>query len=128
MSKSKFRTQYDRIEVNSNPGSRFVKTYKPVYTDTGALDLVIDGKIDVYEQIQSFKESCDIQTILKRFENGDVNALNAKLPYFADITEIPIPISLLNLSEPTEAKNSEELLLNSERRSAGSFAKVFSAS
>lgn len=89
MSKSKFRTQYDHKEVFSNPGSQYVLTYKPVYTDEGALDLVVDGKIDVYEQIQSFKESCELESILKRFQNGDVNALNQRLPYFADVTEMP---------------------------------------
>lgn len=84
-----FRTQFDRIRVNSNPGSDIVLTYKPTYSEKGALDLVESGKINVYEQIQSFKSSCDLKTILSRFVNGDPTALNAKLPYFGDFSEMP---------------------------------------
>lgn len=84
-----FRTQFERIRVNSNPGTQYEITYKPHYTDTGAFDLIESGKIDVYEQIQSFKESCDLKTILARFANGDPQALNAKLPYFGDFSQMP---------------------------------------
>lgn len=84
-----FRTQFERIRIHSNPGSQYEITYKPHYTDTGAFDLIESGKIDVYEQIQSFKESCDLQTILARFENGDPQALNARLPYFGDFSQMP---------------------------------------
>lgn len=84
-----FRNQFERIPVKSNSGSRFVVTYKPHYSDTGALDLIEDQKIDVYEQIQSFKESCDIKTILARFAAGDESALNRRLPYFGDFSEMP---------------------------------------
>lgn len=84
-----FRTQFDRIRVNSNSGSDFVLTYKPTYSEKGALDLVESGKINVYEQIQSFKSSCDLKTILARYANGDPSALNARLPYFGDFSEMP---------------------------------------
>lgn len=88
-----FRTQFERKPVKSVSGDRFVITYKPQYTETGALDLVESGKIDVYEQIQSYRESCDLQVILQRFQNGDVSALNQRLPYFADVSEMPTSLS-----------------------------------
>ncbi len=84
-----FRNQFERIRVFSNSGCSSVITYKPIYTDKGSLDLVESGKINVYEQIQSFKSSCDLKTILARFENGDVSALNQRLPYFGDFSEMP---------------------------------------
>lgn len=86
---NKFRTQFERKRVNSNPGSRFVTKFKPFYDDNGAFELVEDGKIDVYEQIQSFKESTTIQNIIARFQNGDADALNQRLPYFLDVSEMP---------------------------------------
>lgn len=88
-----FRTQFERKPVKSVSGDRFVVTYKPQYTETGALDLVESGKIDVYDQIQSYRESCDLQVILERFRNGDVSALNQRLPYFADVSEMPMSLS-----------------------------------
>lgn len=88
-----FRNQFERIPVKSNSGSRFVVTYKPYYSDTGALDLIEDQKIDVYEQIQSFKESCDIKTILARYAAGDENALNRRLPYYGDFSQMPTSLA-----------------------------------
>lgn len=84
-----FRTQYDRIEVFSNVGSRFHPTYKLKYDEDGVAALIETGKIDIYEQIQSWKDSCDINVILERFENGDIDALNRKTPMFGDFTSSP---------------------------------------
>lgn len=123
-----FRNQFERIRVQSNPGSRYVVTYKPHYSETGALDLIEDGKIDVYEQIQSFKESCDIKTILARFAAGDESALNRKLPYFGDFSQMPTSLAgylqLLADAENTFAQLPADIRSNFNNSPSEFFAAI----
>lgn len=84
-----FRTQYDRVKVTTDPGSRFEPTYSPKVSKDGSIDLVESGKIDTYEQIQSWRESCDMQEILTRYLNGDQTALSRHTPLFGDFSDAP---------------------------------------
>lgn len=84
-----FRTQYDRRQVLSNPGSRFHPTYEMMVDLSGVHEFVQTGQIDTYEQIQSHRDSVDIHKLLERFANGDQSALNQKKPMFGDFTEMP---------------------------------------
>lgn len=88
-----FRTQYDRVQVNSNPGDRFHPTYELTVDEKGRQELKETGRIDTYEQIQSWKDSCDIRVILERFANGDTSALNRKVPLFGDFTSAPASLA-----------------------------------
>lgn len=98
-----FRTQYQRERVISITGEQMQPTYKLQYTEEGAQDLVKIGQVNLYEQIQSWRESCDIQVILKRYFAGDPTALNAKVPLFGDFTDMPTStagyLQLLNDAE-----------------------------
>lgn len=85
-----FPTQYTKKDrVISNSGERFNPTYKLKIDKEGRIDLIQDGKIDVYERIQSYREECDIKCILQRFLAGDEAALNKYAPLFGDFTEAP---------------------------------------
>lgn len=86
---SKFRTQYNRVQICHHSGARLKPTYKISYTETGSQDLVECGVVDVYEEIQSYKDSCDLKTIIERFMAGDVNALNRSPAFFADVADMP---------------------------------------
>ena len=55
----------------------------------GSRHLVEDGVIDVYEQIQSFKDSCDIETIIKRVQAGEIDLLNLNPGVYTDVAAIP---------------------------------------
>lgn len=88
-----FRTQYNRIRVNSNPGERFHSTYELFVDEKGRQELKVTGRIDIYEQIQSWKDSCDIRVIKERFENGDTSVLNRKVPLFGDFTSAPASLA-----------------------------------
>lgn len=88
-----FRTVFDRIEVNSNSGDRFNITYNFKYDENGLETLTESGKIDVYEKIQSFKDSCDLQVLLMRYANGDTSALNARPIFYGDISDAPKSLS-----------------------------------
>lgn len=84
-----FRTQYDRVEIVSNSGDYLNPTYSPKVHDDGSIDLVETGVVDTYQEIQAWKDSCDIHAILRRYFNGDASALSKNAPLFGDFTEAP---------------------------------------
>lgn len=86
----KFKTQYDEKErVYCSSGDPIKLLYGLEVDDKGVSDLVVKGKFDLYDFIQSHADSVDIHKILERFENGDVDALNKYQGYYADITDAP---------------------------------------
>lgn len=84
-----FRTQYDRCQIRSHPGTREKVVYTPQFDRHGHFELVESGKENLYEFIQSFKESVDINVILKRFANGDASALARRQGTYGDFTGMP---------------------------------------
>ena len=84
-----FRTQYDRVEIVSNSGDYLNPTYSPKVYDDGSIDLVETGVVDTYQEIQAWKDSCDIHAILRKYFNGDASALSKNTPLFGDFTEAP---------------------------------------
>ena len=81
-----FETKWNRSEAAySETGSRFAPQYK--LTADG--DLEQDGEIDTYAEIQSHADSCDIYTILQRYENGETDVLNRRNGQYVDLTEFP---------------------------------------
>lgn len=91
-----FETQYQRIfdpdkhrRFNSNPGSGVVKEYTAQYRQDGVLELVETGEHDLYADIQSHKDSCDLQLIINRYFNGDPAALSRVQGVYTDVSEMP---------------------------------------
>lgn len=85
-----FPTRYsDRERVYAAPGSRVHLIYQPVIDDDGVLDLVVTGQEDIYEQIQSHRDSVDINVLLQRFANGDSEALMRAQGTYGDFTTLP---------------------------------------
>lgn len=72
----------------SNPGSHFEDTYEFRIVE-GVETLVKTGETDVYERIQSFADSTDINIILARYLNGDITALNQSNGAYFDATNYP---------------------------------------
>lgn len=86
----KFDTQYDkRAPVYQEPGSRIKQVFSPRYTDDGVLDLVVTGEEDLYDYIQSHKESTDIHVLLDRFANGEEDVLSRMQGFYGDVTDMP---------------------------------------
>ena len=75
--------------VVSECGDPEVVEYTPYYDDNGVLQLKENGKKNLYDEIQSHKLSCDIHYILKRFANGEVDALSKVQGAFGDFTNLP---------------------------------------
>ncbi len=85
-----FPTMYDkRTRVHCDSGNAMKKVYKPSVGDDGVLELVDAGQESLYDYIQSWKDSVDINVILARFANGDVDALSKVQGAYGDFTQFP---------------------------------------
>lgn len=99
-----FKTQFDsRERVPANPGSTVRILYSPKFDEKGVMSLVESGKENLYEFIQSHKESCDIHVILERFARGDVSALERVQGTYGDFSNMPRTYAdMLNLVHSAE--------------------------
>lgn len=87
---TKFMTQFmvqDRTV--SNHGDRIHKLYSPVFDKDGIMHLEEAGTEDIYDMIQSHKDSVDIHLILKRYSAGDFAALSRAQGMYGDFTQAP---------------------------------------
>lgn len=85
-----FKTQYSKHERKFAPvGSRSRVTYQLEIDPDGNRRLVETGVEDQYERIQSFKEGCTIENIVRRAMNGDPNALSRAQGVYCDTTLLP---------------------------------------
>lgn len=87
---SMFDTQYtphDRIFANV--GSPVKVLYRGKYDANGRVVLEKSGEENLYDYIQSFRDSVDLNVILARFSNGEVDALSKAQGFYADVTDFP---------------------------------------
>lgn len=85
-----FKTQYDgHARVYQHPGNPIKDVYAPRYDDNGVLDLVVTGQENLYDFIQSHKESTDIHVILERFASGETDVLSQIQGFYADASDMP---------------------------------------
>nr|CAI9749934.1 virion structural protein [Microvirus sp.] len=85
-----FKTQYDaRDRIFSEPGSPEHITYAGHYDEKGRVVLEESGRENIYDFIQSHAESCDIHVLMKRYQNGDVDALSQKQGFYGDFLDFP---------------------------------------
>lgn len=104
----KFRTKFDRLEIFSNPGDPIKVDYIGQYDENGEIDLVQTGEHSFYDEIQSHRDSCDLQLILKRFLDGDESALARRQGMYGDFTSMPKTyMEMLNMSIKAEQMFSE---------------------
>lgn len=91
------KSVYHPIEsrVSSEAGSATKTGFKMKLDVNGRRYLAEDGKIDTYQQIQSHKDSVDIEYIMTRFANGDTSVLSKTQGLYGDFTNIPTSINEL---------------------------------
>lgn len=78
------------MRIISNSGQRFKTVFSPtVDTKTGRLTLQETGKVDLYAEIQSHKDSVDIHTLIARYRNGETDVFMQRPGFYGDITEMP---------------------------------------
>lgn len=86
----KFRSAYSgRVRKHTPAGSKIEIRHEYDVDKWGHKVLVKTRKVDVYSIIQSHKDETDIEKIIRRATEGDVNALNVVNATYMDITEAP---------------------------------------
>lgn len=78
-----------RDRIHCNPGNPMKIVYKPNVREDGIIELVEAGQESLYDFIQSWKDSVDINVILARYANGDVDALSKVQGAYGDFTQFP---------------------------------------
>lgn len=69
---------------------KIIPTYSlQINLETGKKELKETGKTNIYEMIQASKEETLIYNILKRFQEGDIEALNKTQGIYGDFTNMP---------------------------------------
>lgn len=87
-----FRTLYNRDGEHyyTQSGDKIVPIYGYVKDkDSGEDVLKVISKKDQYAEIQSFKDSIDLNLLLARFTNGDLGALNRCDAFYGDVSDLP---------------------------------------
>lgn len=85
--------KYKKLRKDVSPsrsGDRLKDEYKLTFNDDGTKEIVAVGKIDVYEMIQSHKDSVDVHAIIERCAvTGDLSELYKRKGFFADLADFP---------------------------------------
>lgn len=81
----------DKVEHFYCDSGEFVENkYEVHYNKDGERELRNVGKKkNTFDEIQSFRESCDIDVILKKYYNGDFTVLNRNEAQYIDVTQFP---------------------------------------
>lgn len=86
---AKFFSYYNRPETVAAPtGDEFDKTYTVEIDKFGHKKLVVSGKTNRWEKIQSYKDECLIENILVR-ATMDPSVLDARKGMYFDATKMP---------------------------------------
>ncbi len=77
------------VRFHSEVGDPVKILYSPEFDKNGVMTLKESGRENLYDFIQSHKDSVDIHKIMQRFEEGDVNALSKVQGQFGDFSQFP---------------------------------------
>lgn len=66
-----------------------VKSLFVPFVNNGHLDIKASGDFNLQDQIDAESCLCDINYLIERFNLGDIDALNKRQAFFADITAYP---------------------------------------
>lgn len=81
--------RFFKNDIVSNPGSPIKQVYKPQVNKDGTITLIPDGFINTDEEISSYADSVDIENIVYRFLNGEVDVLHKHVGQYGDFTNMP---------------------------------------
>lgn len=86
----RFRSAYSgRVRKHAPAGNKIEIRHEYDVDKWGHKVLKKTRKVDVYSIIQSHKDETDIEKIIRRATEGDINALNVVNATYKDITEAP---------------------------------------
>lgn len=106
----------------NDPGSIMEPQYKERYDDRGVAYLEKVGEVNTYEKIQSYRDECDVMSILSRYAAGDQTVL-ATPGWYIDTSKMPSSYTeFMNLMNEQREKF-ESLPLNIRAEFGMSFEK-----
>lgn len=100
--------------VHSNVGERFKVEFAPEIQPDGSILLHEVGKTDLQAEINSHRDSCDINVILTRYKNGDIKALERRQALYFDASDAPTSYAEM-LNRAMKAEQYFNTLDSSER-------------
>lgn len=102
----RFPTVYSSREpVYSETGSPVCNLYSPAVKADGSFTLEVVGKRNIYDEIQSHADSCDLKLILERFARGEVDVLSRRQGLYGDVTAFPTTYAeMLNVIVQAQAE------------------------
>lgn len=91
----RFKTQFTVVGgAHKTPtGAQTEMRHRASIKLDGHRELIRDKEVAIYDLIQSHREECEIENIIRRAVEGDYNALNAVNGVFQDITNCPTSIA-----------------------------------
>lgn len=99
-----FRSQYDP-PCFSDFCTCHGRVEKPIYTADDDGYPVETGIVNLYDEIQSHRQSVELSTLLQRYAQGDATALNNIQGVYADVVDMPSTYSEL-FERVRDAENS----------------------
>lgn len=85
-----FRTQFEKPErVIAESGDAVKEEFVGRYDDRGHLVLEPAGQTNMYDMIQSHADSVDINILMQRYANGELDVLQRVQSMYADVTDMP---------------------------------------
>lgn len=81
--------RFFKNDLYTNAGSPIKDLYSPIVNQDGTIILEKSGEENISEYINSFAESTDIESIVNRFTNGEINILHQKEGIYGDFTKMP---------------------------------------
>lgn len=100
-----FKTAYDPHDrVFSISGKGIKDVMAPELDRYGNRVIKKQGEVDLYAQIQSWRDECDINILMAKFTNGDRTALMQRVGEYLDLSLVPDNFNdMLNMT--TKAKD-----------------------
>lgn len=83
-------TAHDSHEKFSVSGEKDRPNYRPQYAPNGTYELVEDGLIHSYDDVQAWLPQTDMGQIIERYiRTGDTALLNRRAAFYADVSDMP---------------------------------------
>ena len=80
----------------SSSGCRKRRVWTPHFVESKLgfaeydVDLSEDGEVDIFDAIQELAEYVDIDNIVKRYNNGEIDVLEKVQGFYGDLTTLPV--------------------------------------
>lgn len=114
-------------------GSRMRRIWSPHFVESKLglaeyeIDIIEDGEIDLFDAIQELSEYVDIDNIVKRYNNGEIDVLEKVQGFYGDLTTLPVDMrAIYDLN--VQGKNLFDSLPESVREEIGDYKSFMTMS